>query len=437
MSWLSRRPTRRTVLRGLSLVSASGFALGPSAPLLAADKADGPTTLKRLTGVTSWGYQLQNVDPAVIAKSPYDLVVIDYSRDGADEHRFRPEEVAQMQRKAPGGRRLVLAYLSIGEAEDYRIYWNGAWVEPDLEEKAAKAHEAAREKLESELEKAEARNDERAVERIDKELEKLADKVSQIPRRLNSETAPPWLAEENEDWRSNFFVKYWEKGWQDLIFGNPQALLDKILAAGFDGVYLDRVDAIYQFEDERPAAREDMVDFVVRLVEYARARNPAFLVVPQNGEELLRIPTYLGVIDAIAKEDLFYGTVSEPAGKVRGKAKSKAAAGRPQKQKMGQLTNTAKEVKTSVQLLEDASAAGLPVLVVEYLDERKAQGLIADAKRKISNAGYVGYFGVRDLDQLVMPGQNVASPSSTGRHRGEAHASSQAATKSNKRKPKR
>jgi endo-alpha-1,4-polygalactosaminidase (GH114 family) len=32
---------------------------------------------ERLAGITSWGYQLQGVDPAEIAASPYDLVVID------------------------------------------------------------------------------------------------------------------------------------------------------------------------------------------------------------------------------------------------------------------------------------------------------------------------------------------------------------------------
>ena len=31
--------------------------------------------------VKSWGYQLQEIKPAAIARTPYDLVVIDYASD--------------------------------------------------------------------------------------------------------------------------------------------------------------------------------------------------------------------------------------------------------------------------------------------------------------------------------------------------------------------
>ena len=41
-----------------------------------------------LSSVNSWGYQLQQVDPDLVAASPYDLMVIDYSRDGSDEQAF-------------------------------------------------------------------------------------------------------------------------------------------------------------------------------------------------------------------------------------------------------------------------------------------------------------------------------------------------------------
>ena len=76
-----------------------------------------------LSSVNSWGYQLQQVDPDLVAASPYDLMVIDYSRDGSDEQAFTRADIATMQRKPDGAARIILAYLSIGEAEDYRSYW--------------------------------------------------------------------------------------------------------------------------------------------------------------------------------------------------------------------------------------------------------------------------------------------------------------------------
>src|SRR5262245_39056703 len=80
-----------------------------------------------LAQAKSWGYQLQKVEPDEIAACPYDMVVIDYSRDGTQELAFSREDVDRMQRKPDGGRRIVLSYLSIGEAETYRYYWRWYW----------------------------------------------------------------------------------------------------------------------------------------------------------------------------------------------------------------------------------------------------------------------------------------------------------------------
>src|SRR5262245_7481005 len=81
----------------------------------------------RLTEVKSWAYQLQNVDPEEIKGSPYDLVVIDYGGDQRNANAF-PREVLELMRTRPDGRRrLLFAYLSIGEAESYRYYWRDDW----------------------------------------------------------------------------------------------------------------------------------------------------------------------------------------------------------------------------------------------------------------------------------------------------------------------
>jgi cysteinyl-tRNA synthetase len=52
--------------------------------------------------------------------------VIDYSRDGSDEGRFTAAEISALRDGGEGGR-TVLAYLSVGEAESYRSYWDPAW----------------------------------------------------------------------------------------------------------------------------------------------------------------------------------------------------------------------------------------------------------------------------------------------------------------------
>ena len=50
------------------------------------------------------------------------------------------------------------------------------------------------------------------------------------------------------DWEGNYKVRYWEEDWQAIIYGDADSYLQKILDAGFDGVYLDIIDAFEYFE---------------------------------------------------------------------------------------------------------------------------------------------------------------------------------------------
>ena len=43
-------------------------------------------------------------------------------------------------------------------------------------------------------------------------------------------------------------MAYWQPEWKDIIYGNDDSYLKKILDAGFDGVYLDIIDAYERYE---------------------------------------------------------------------------------------------------------------------------------------------------------------------------------------------
>lgn len=119
----------------------------------------------------------------------YDVLVIDLFLQ--NDEIFTREEVEQLREKANGATRLVLCYMSIGEAEDYRYYWNDHW----------------------------------------------------------NTQKPAWLERENPEWPGNYKVKYWQEDWQGLICGQQDSYLTRILDAGFDGVYLDIVDGYEYFEE--------------------------------------------------------------------------------------------------------------------------------------------------------------------------------------------
>jgi len=113
-----------------------------------------------------------------------DLLIIDGE---VEDGPLTSSDVDRLRHKPNGARRLVLCYLSIGEAEDYRSYWLPEWA---------------------------------------------AD-------------PPDWLLAENPEWKGNYTVCFWDASWQAIVCGQ----LERIIVAGFDGVYLDCVDVYARFEN--------------------------------------------------------------------------------------------------------------------------------------------------------------------------------------------
>lgn len=133
-----------------------------------------------------------------VNNTDYDLIFMDlffgYDKNGVQKP-WTASEIASLKKKKNGGKRKICAYISVGEAEDYRYYWQSAW-----DKKAAR---------------------------------------------------PAWIDAENEDWEGNYKVKYWYPQWQSILYGSSNAYLDRIIEAGFDGVYLDVIDAYEYFEKKK------------------------------------------------------------------------------------------------------------------------------------------------------------------------------------------
>jgi len=265
--------------------------------------------------VHSWGYQLDKIDPDVIAASPYDLMVIDHSDDGTTDGIFSAKQVEYMKHMPSGKDRLLIAYMSIGEAEDYRFYWDLKW----------------------------------------------------------NQATPSWIEKENQNWPGNYKVYYWNEEWQKIIFGGSNAYLDRIIAAGFDGVYLDIIDAFEYFQGTFPEAPNQMSQFIVALNHYAKQQNPNFIIIAQNGESLLKDSKFLNAIDGIAKEDLYYGMVEEG------------------------VASPADETQYSLGFLKKAKDAGKLVLNVTYIEDPT---LIDEVFSKSKKLGFIPYAGIRELDSL-------------------------------------
>lgn len=117
----------------------------------------------------------------------YDVLIIDLF---FDENQLTKADIESLKTKKNGAKRLVLCYISIGEAENYRYYWQNDW-------------------------------------------------------NMNP---PEWLKDENSSWSGNYKVQYWNTDWQNIIYGNTSSYIYKIINSGFDGAYLDIIDAFEYFE---------------------------------------------------------------------------------------------------------------------------------------------------------------------------------------------
>jgi cysteinyl-tRNA synthetase, unknown class len=282
-------------------------------------KSDSDTRRAAMSAVKNWAIQLRYLDRATLAAAPYDLVVIDHAPHPQKdvEIPFTAAEISPLKVKPDGTRRIVLAYLSIGEAERYRFYWQPAW---DV-----------------------------------------------------AATRPKWLGLENPRWPGDYAVEFADPDWQAVIFGSPESFLDRIIRAGFDGVFLDRADAFQDVEETDPGAEDAMSGFIQRLADHAHRSNPNFLVVMQNAEELVKSKSLLTRLDGIAKEDLQFGIANSDA------------------------ENPPQMVRDTVNNLRKAKRAGLKVLVLEYARTTEA---IAATQQLAKREGFVLHITDRMLGVL-------------------------------------
>ena len=159
----------------------------------------------------------------------------------------------------------LIAYLSIGEAENFRSYWNASW-----------------------------------------------------------NTSPPsFVMGADPNWTGDYYVKYWDPQWQQLMINQVTAMAKE----GYNGVMLDVVDAytvpaVAAADGGITQARTDMMNFVEALSEAAKAVNPNFKIIQNNALDLLTTnpddPTsatntaYLSHIDGVVAESTFYNSNNTP-----------------------------------------------------------------------------------------------------------------------------
>lgn len=230
-----------------------------------------------LDEVTTWAYQIQDIQSLgdKLEGTHFDMYVLEPVVTEKGEESFdiaalvkaiRDYNIANYNKNP-----IILAYIDVGEAENWRWYWDDAW-------------------------------------------------ESDPPSSW-----PAWIAgTDPNNWEGNYPVAYWYEDWENIViygYGEPaRSHVEETLKAGFDGIYMDWVEA---FDDDNVIAKAQaevppvnpavkMFDFIEKIRTYARTQspnaNPDYLVIAQNAANLYQENTsrYLQVIDGIALEAIWY-----------------------------------------------------------------------------------------------------------------------------------
>ena len=280
--------------------------------------------------------QLQGLEKegavARLVEADVDLLVIEAMRTVRGQEEFPTRAVVERIRAT----KVCLAYINVGQAEDYRTYWREEWRAPTSKERGM----------------------------------------------------PDYLITIDPDgWAGNYPVAYWDFRWKAHLWGTKDALIDKAIADGFDGVYLDW---ILGYEEERVIAAalsegidpaQAMAELVRDLREYAQKRRRGFLVVAQNGVTLPdRVPEYIRWIDAMSHESLSYGGRAGEGWESRG---------------AGDVPNP--ETKWLADKLGALRDRGLPILTLDYaLDPDHIEA----AQRRSRALGFVPFVSRAPVDRL-------------------------------------
>jgi cysteinyl-tRNA synthetase len=278
--------------------------------------------------VKTWAYQLQGIDRAgaleALEASRYDLLVLEPTRTSRATASFDTKKAVSRLKASPSGdrahRKLVLAYVDIGEAEDWRGYWT--WSQTRWKKGA--------------------------------------------PRPADW---PGFIVKPDPDgWAGNYPVAYWDPPWKEILLGGSrrapgggreiESALSEVVSDGFDGVYLDWIEAYEDPDVEKLAkkagvdARREMIALLGEIRAFGKKSLPGFLVIQQNGGALLKgHPELLKVVDGIAQEHLFW----------MGEADQDWESPKGYDQPVDR-----DDTKTAIEFLDQFKAAGKAVFHVEY-----------------------------------------------------------------------
>lgn len=163
----------------------------------------------KLSKVHSWAIVLNPENESSLKSADQmDLIILD------------PDYSYQIDLK--GKDTISIAYVSVGEAESYRTYW-----------------------------------------------ESIKDK--------------PWVLMENPNWKENYLVDMRAEEWQDVLLNQ---VIPDIVEKGHQGLFLDTIDTASSLFADDPELYPKMLEAPKSIIQKIRKKYPKLLLIPNNGLDL-------------------------------------------------------------------------------------------------------------------------------------------------------
>ena len=194
--------------------------------------------------------ELQGASYSSLSATNFKIGIID-----PDDAQLTTSQISSLQ---SSGKSLI-AYLSIGEAENFRSYWQSSW----------------------------------------------------------NASPPSFLMGQDPNWPGDYNVKYWDPNWQKIVINEAVSMAK----AGYHGIMLDVVDAytvpaVAAADGGIANARAAMESFVEAISAATKAVNPNFKIIQNNALDLLTTnpddpssatnTSYISHIDGVVAESTFY-----------------------------------------------------------------------------------------------------------------------------------
>ncbi len=307
-----------------------------------------PRPPTRLAKVKYWGYQISNLTPSNVTKlvaSKYDMLVLEPTRTEKNASGFDTKGMVSRLHATQGksgNMRIVIAYINIGQAENWRFYWTSSWSRPTQ----------------------------------------------------NDAGNPDFMITIDPDgWSGNYPVAYWDPRWKNILLYNKDSMIQSALADGFDGIYMDWVEG-YRDKHIKAAASDagknpstEMIKLISEIRTFAKKENPKFFIIAQNAAGLaVGHPEYFNLLDGFAQEQVYWDGDADTSWNDSSACDKRVPT-------TGSFSRTYYEAQ--LKMYQDV---GIPVFNCEYACERAH---VTEAYTLSHNKGFIPYVTRRPLSQLT------------------------------------